>query len=215
MALSDYEKMNWSDVNNLFRRIVSERGRWNGVVGSTPTKPKLNGSEVTLANNPGASTFNGQGKKFLATDIASWRQTLLDLANARSELSAYINGSKRTSIGLAAETTGVRTLTQLKEVVNNMRTTFGYSNTTEKGTVVTGFSSHKTSQSYWDYGYSEVWAFASAEIGCFGHSGAKSFGFTVNNTAHNPNCVNCTSGFTSNSSNFAAGFCSSYYSDAI
>ena len=192
MALSAGSLAQWSDLNNLYRRVNSEKTRW--------------GRSTTV-------TAGAQDTKIMTAHGQSLRTAMVDLVNNISYLSTFKAAVTSTAAIAQGNPINVATLNTLKSAVNGMRTAFGYATGAHNGTVSTGFSSFKTSDTKTWSGYTSYWSFFDG--GCFGASSTDGFTFKTTNTTHNPNCVNCTSGYYNCNPFCTAGFCTSYYSDAI
>ena len=193
MALSAGSAATWSDVSNIYNRVISERGRWGRSTGVT-------------AGAQGATISYQHGRTL--------RDAMVDLSNNVSFLTGFASSVNGTGNINAGDKISVGTLTTLRNVLNGMRTTFGYSGNVgvSYGTYGTGFSANSRHCSY-RHSDSNVFGFTSG--GDFGHSA--DYGFW-NNTVFDVNnyCAFCASGFFPGCSPFCTGgFCTSYFSPTI
>lgn len=194
MAISGGNIAYWSEVKGIYDRAGSERSRW--------------GRGTTVTGSSAGATINfGQG--------FSWRNALVDLtANV-----SFLNGFFSTVAGTANISSGsslsAGTPSTLRNVLNNMRSVFGYSGNVgvSYGTYGTGFSANRT---HCDYAHNDNSVFGFTSGGDFGHSA--DYGFR-NGTIYDTNnyCAFCASGFFPGCSPFCTGgFCTSgYFSAAI
>lgn len=196
MALSTGNTATWADVNNLYRRIVSERSRWNYTTAPAPVQGAA-GNSMTAAN------------------INTLRTSLLNLVNNISFLSDFRSAVSATTAVSQGTVITPAMINALKTPINGMKDKVITNSSWSSGfgTFSAGNSAKTTSQTFWNSGWSSVWDFGSGG-GFFGHSGDKSFGFTIKNTSHNPCSNNCSAFFTCGP-HFVAGFCSNFYHDTI
>lgn len=186
MALTTGSKALWSDVNNIYTRVNSEKSRWGRNV---------------------ATTGSAAGSKILEAHGKGLRDALVDLTTNVSFLTSF----KTTMNNTAAITQGTKitvpTLNTMREVLNAIKDVCGYTTGTHFGTYGTGYNSNATGCTNVRNDYNWGWAFFSG--GDFGHRSSRSFTFQTGKTVNNF-CANCSSGFYSCSPFCTAGFCSSY-----
>lgn len=189
MALSAGNIAYWSDVANLYNRIVADRSRWG------------------TGNNPTASSA---GSTMTASQINTMRSALKSVADNVAFLSGFrstINNTATVSAGTLISPGFINTL---RGVVNETRYACAFNSSWGSGynSFTAGNVNFETGKSQWDNGYGDVWGFSSGG-GFFGHGGSQSFGFTTN-YGHSSCAANCSAFFTCGP-HYAAGFCTSYF----